>query len=47
MTSAFEELKESKEHLTSLLSEGGVPENFQEKYTEIVDQYFRRSLQGK
>lgn len=45
MTSAFEELKESKEHLTSLLSEGGVPENFQEKYTEIIDQYFRRSLQ--
>lgn len=45
MTSAFEALKESKEHLTSLLSEGGVPENFQEKYTEIVDQYFRRSLQ--
>jgi [protein-PII] uridylyltransferase len=45
MTSAFKELKESKEHLTSLLSEGGVPENFQEKYTEIIDQYFRKSLQ--
>ena len=45
MTSAFEELKESREHLTSLLTEGGVPENFQEKYTEIIDQYFRRSLQ--
>jgi [protein-PII] uridylyltransferase len=45
MTSAFEELKESKEHLTSLLSEGGVPENFQEEYTEIIDQYFRKSLQ--
>ena len=45
MTSAFEELKGSKEHLTSLLSEGGVPENFQEKHTEIIDQYFRRSLQ--
>jgi [protein-PII] uridylyltransferase len=45
MTSAFEELKESKEHLTALLSDGGVPHNFQETYTEIIDQYFRMSLQ--
>ena len=45
MTSAFEELKESKQHLTVLLSDGGAPHNFQETYTEIIDQYFRTSLQ--
>ena len=45
MISAFEELKESKEHLTALLSDGGVPHDFQAKYTEIIDQYFRASLQ--
>ena len=27
------------------MRDGGIPENFQEKYTEIIDQYFRRSLQ--
>lgn len=45
MASAFEELKESRDHLKSLFSTGKDSENFQEDHTEIIDQYFRRSLQ--
>ena len=45
MTSAFEELKESRDLLFSLFSVGEVPEDFQENYTEMIDQYFRSSLQ--
>jgi [protein-PII] uridylyltransferase len=45
MTSPFEELKESKEHLLSDFSRGTGTENFQENYTEMMDQYFRRMFQ--
>ncbi len=45
MTSSFEELKESKEHLLSEFSNGRNLENFQENHSEIMDQYFRRMLQ--
>ena len=45
MISAFAELKESREHLVSLFSTGAISEHFQENYTDIMDQYFRRSLQ--
>ena len=45
MTTPFEELKQSKEHLLSVFSNGAGMENFQENYTEITDQYFRRMLQ--
>ena len=45
MTSPFEELKESKEQLLSEFSDGTGLENFQENYTEVTDQYFRRMLQ--
>jgi [protein-PII] uridylyltransferase len=45
MTSPLEELKESKENLLSYFLNGSVRENFLEEYTEIIDQYFRRSLQ--
>lgn len=40
-----EELKASKTRLLAQCSEGGGISNFQEQYTEIMDQYFRRSLQ--
>jgi [protein-PII] uridylyltransferase len=45
MTSPFEELKESKENLLSEFSSGTGLENFQENYTEMMDQYFRRMFQ--
>jgi [protein-PII] uridylyltransferase len=45
MITPFEELKQSKEHLLSVFSNGAGMENFQENYTEITDQYFRRMLQ--
>jgi len=45
MTSAFEELKESRNLLFSRFSVGEVPEDFQENYTEMIDQYFRSNLQ--
>jgi len=45
MISAFAELKESREHLISLFSTGAISEHFQENYTDIMDQYFRKSLQ--
>ncbi|MFA4915910.1 MAG: [protein-PII] uridylyltransferase [Syntrophales bacterium] len=45
MRSAPEELKESREHLVSQFSNGTVSANFRTSYTEIIDHYFRRSLQ--
>ena len=45
MTSPFEDLKESKEHLHADVENGMGLENFQDNYTEIVDQYFRRMFQ--
>jgi [protein-PII] uridylyltransferase len=40
-----QELHESKKNLISLFSSGKVTAAFQELYTEMVDQYFRRSMQ--
>ena len=45
MRPAFEELKESRNRLILRFSSGGISETFQEEYTEMVDHYFRRSLQ--
>jgi [protein-PII] uridylyltransferase len=45
MTSAIEELKASKADLAARFSRGEVQETFQESHAEIMDQYFRRSLQ--
>ena len=45
MTSPFEELKESREHLISEFSNGTGVENFEKNYTEMMDQYFRRMFQ--
>ncbi len=45
MTAAFEELKESRNRLISLFSRSKATDSFQEDHTEIMDQYFRRSLQ--
>jgi [protein-PII] uridylyltransferase len=45
MTSAFEELKESRNRLISLLSESKATYSFQENHTEIMDQYFRGGLE--
>jgi [protein-PII] uridylyltransferase len=45
MTSPSDELKHARSELLSLFSTGEVSETFQENYTEILDQYFRRSLQ--
>ena len=45
MTSSLEELKESRDTLLSRFLEGSLRENFLEEHTEIIDQYFRRSLQ--
>ncbi len=45
MTSPFEEVKAYRGNLLSQFLNGAVLENFQEKYTGIIDQYFRRSLQ--
>ena len=39
------ELKESRNHLISLLAEGNVPEIPEGDFTGIVDQYFRNGLQ--
>lgn len=44
MASAIEELRKSREHLVSQLLNGTVPEDFQANHTEIMDQYFRKSL---
>ncbi|MCJ7594670.1 MAG: [protein-PII] uridylyltransferase [Desulfobacterales bacterium] len=45
MTSPAEELKKSRTDLISLLSGGEVSDAFPDTYTEVVDHYFRRSLQ--
>jgi len=45
MLSPFQELKEARENLLNRFSEGKVSESFQGDYSEIMDQYFRRSLQ--
>jgi len=45
MKSAFEELKEAKAHLVKQLSEDTCLKDFQASYTEIIDQYFRASLE--
>lgn len=45
MTSAIDELKVSKADLEAAFSRGEIQETFQERHTEIMDQYFRRSLQ--
>jgi [protein-PII] uridylyltransferase len=45
MTSPFEELKKSKEHLLADFSDGTGMEDFHENYSEIVDQYFRKMFQ--
>jgi len=45
MKSPIEELRESRDHLFESFSAGEVTEDFPQEYTEIVDQYFRRSLQ--
>jgi [protein-PII] uridylyltransferase len=45
MNSPIEELKKYKAALVSLFSNGKGIETFQDQYTEVMDQYFRRSLQ--
>jgi [protein-PII] uridylyltransferase len=45
MNFPIEELKKSRADLLSLFSNGKGLETFQDQYTEIMDQYFRRSLQ--
>jgi [protein-PII] uridylyltransferase len=40
-----QELDKSKKNLISLFSTGKVSDAFQGHYTEMVDQYFRRSMQ--
>ncbi len=45
MTSPIEELKKSRSRLFDLFSRGEITETFQEDYSEIMDHYFRRSLQ--
>ncbi|HYQ61161.1 MAG TPA: DUF294 nucleotidyltransferase-like domain-containing protein, partial [Desulfatiglandales bacterium] len=45
MTSPSDELKHARSELISLFSAGEVSETFQENYSEIMDTYFRRSVQ--
>lgn len=45
MTSPADELKNARAELLSRFSSGDVSETFQENYSEIVDHYFRRSVQ--
>ena len=45
MTSPSDELKNARSELISLFSAGEISETFQENYTEIMDHYFRRSVQ--
>jgi [protein-PII] uridylyltransferase len=45
MTSAIEELKASRSALAERFARGEIRETFQESHAEIMDQYFRRSLQ--
>lgn len=43
--SAHDELKEAKSKLVEAFSSGKIKESFHENYTEIIDQYFRMSIQ--
>ncbi len=45
MNAALVELKESRERLIAQFSDEVISEDFEESYTEIIDQYFRTSLQ--
>jgi [protein-PII] uridylyltransferase len=45
MSGPFDELKASRQSLVSSLSGRSAPKSFEEEYTEIMDQYFRRTLQ--
>lgn len=45
MPSPIEELKEARECLFAGFSGGEEEDTFQERYTELVDQYFRRNLE--
>ena len=45
MTFPSDELKDARSELISLFSAGEVSETFQENHTEIMDHYFRRSVQ--
>jgi [protein-PII] uridylyltransferase len=45
MTPISKELKDSKDRLISQFLSGQISETFQESYTEILDEYFRTSLQ--
>jgi hypothetical protein len=45
MTAPSDELKQARSKLLSLFSSGEAGESFQAQYTEIVDEYFRRSVQ--
>ncbi len=45
MRSPIQELKNARAGLIARLSDGNGGEPFQDQYTEIMDQYFRRSLQ--
>ncbi len=45
MSTPFGELKASRDQLLSMCSNGDIPEDFHDKYTEAMDQYFRRALQ--
>jgi [protein-PII] uridylyltransferase len=45
VTSPSDELKNARTELLSLFSSGDVSETFQENYSEMVDHYFRRSVQ--
>ena len=45
MISPTQELKESRNHLIHLFSEGKAPEAFEENFAELMDQYFRIGLQ--
>ena len=45
MISPTQELKESRNHLIHLFSEGKAPEAFEENIAEMMDQYFRNGLQ--
>jgi len=44
-TSAFEELKDAKKNLVNRMTKDPRFEDFQESYTEIIDQYFRSGLE--
>lgn len=45
LLSPFHELKESRDHLTSIFSKNKLYYDFPENYSEIVDNYFQKSIQ--